>query len=858
MTYGLWSRLARVGLLGAVLVVMGLSGCGRERVNPIDPSFNGSEALSPPSNINASGNIGQIQITWNAINSTNLAGYGVWRSTSATENFERLTGEVADTSFTTSRTTFVDSTVDLSVSKIYFYKVNTVDLAGRSSVLSAFVSAEAQLDNRAPAAPSDLSVVLDEITSQVTLAWTAPLTDAGNQLLTGIESYRIFRSKNTTDSFVLVATVPVSAGTRYTDNDQLDPEAQYFYRISAIDASGNESSRSGVAGFSGTADAVLAAPTGLNAVGSIGEIVVTWNSVNNANLLGYLVLRSSTTTGTFSPITADTLFTTGKTEYIDQNVIPEQVYFYKVQTVIQDPELGIVRSLVSSFTDGQSLEDERPPAAPTDLIASLDDNDFGTVSLTWTPPSSDSNGGEITGLVEYRIFRSRGSNNSYALLATISSAQAAYQDTSAEFLNTYFYTVSAVDGAGNVGPRSSSASVTTKGLATPSNLQASSGVQKITLSWNANSEPELTGYQVLRFDNPTDATPNATFSSILTTYVDTPVTAGQTFVYRIRAVGVNNLESDLSNFASAQANEAPPILVAPSNVRATGSIGRITVTWSANTEAELTGYRVLKYTDPSQSTALATFSTVQTTFVDSPLAQGQTFVYRVQAVGTNNVASDLSLFASATTLVDDSAPGTPSPFAAQLSGSTTIQLSWSAPRKDSNGGDLTGMSGFIIYRATGTASGGLVALASIDSTRRTYEDGGLDFNTTYYYQISAVDSRGNESSRASTVSVTTATQGASIASPTNLSATYVGNATPPNVSLSWTAPASFDSFLIQRATLSAGSSTPSAFTTLVLGQSGTTYTDTSIQSGVTYVYRISTNLSGQISDPSDIAVITIP
>lgn len=857
MAYGFWSRLAQIGLVGVVTFMVGFAGCGRERANPIDPNFQGSEALSPPSNITATGDIGQVRLSWSPIASTNLAGYGVWRSTSGTGSFERLTGEAADTAFTTSRTTFIDSSVSASQSNVYFYKINTVDLADRSSALSAFVSAEVLVDNRPPGTPSDLSVVLNEVNSQVTLTWTAPLLDTGGQLLTGVQDYKVFRSKNSTDAFVLIATVPAS-GTEYTDTEQLDPEAQYFYRVSAIDASGNESNRSPVAGFSGSTTDLLAAPTGILATGAIGEIVVTWNAVNDPNLLGYLVFRSETTTGEFTPVTSDTLFTTGQTEYIDQNVVPQTVYFYKIQTVIQDPELGLIRSIVSSFKDGQSLEDELPPAASTDLIASLDDNNFKSVSLTWTPPTQDSNGGEITGLVSYRVFRSRDTNNSFALLATVSATESAYQDTTVEFLTRYFYTVSAVDGAGNVGPRSASVSVTTKGLATPANLAASSGIQKITLNWNANTEPELTGYEVLRYNNPTDASPNATFPAILTTYVDTPVTAGQTFVYRVRAVGVNGLQSELSNFASAQANEPAPILAAPRNVTATGSIGRITLTWSANTETELTGYRVLKYTDPSQTTALQTFTTVQTTFVDSPLAEGQTFVYRVQAFGTGNVESDLSLFASATTLFDDSAPGTPSPFVAELNGSTTIKLSWSAPRKDNNGSDLTGLSGYIIYRAVGTSSGGLVALASVDSTSRTYEDGGLEFNTTYIYQISAVDSRGNESSRASSVTLTTATQGASVAAPTNLNATYNSNATPPEVTLTWTPPASFDSFLVQRATLSAGSSSPSAFTTLALSQSGTSYVDTAVQSGVTYVYRVSTNLSGSISDPSEIAVIPIP
>ena len=163
-------------------------------------------------------------------------------------------------------------------------------------------------------------------------------------------------------------------------------------------------------------------------------------------------------------------------------------------------------------------------------------------------------------------------------------------------------------------------------------MQAAAGEQKITLNWAANTEPELVGYEILRYTDPTQATPDQIFSSILTTYVDTPVTADQPFVYRVRAVGhFANVKSELSAPISAQALESAPVLAAPRNVQARGGIGQITITWSANTEAELTGYRVLRYTDPAQTEADATFTTVQTTYVDSPLVAEQTYVYRVQA-----------------------------------------------------------------------------------------------------------------------------------------------------------------------------------------------------------------------------------
>ena len=222
------------------------------------------------------------------------------------------------------------------------------------------------------------------------------------------------------------------------------------------------------------------------------------------------------------------------------------------------------------------------------------------MTLNWTAPISDRNGNELTGLASFEIYRSRENNTSFALIATVSSDQVSFVDTAVELLTTYFYAVRAIDPDGNAGPRSQPVSVTTKGFAIPRNVRATAGEQKITLTWTANTEPELTGYEILRFTDPTDETPDKTFSSVLTTYVDTPVTADQPFVYRVRAVGTANVKSELSAPISAQATEPAPVLAAPRNVQARRGIGRITLTWSANTEAELTGYRVLRYTNPAQ------------------------------------------------------------------------------------------------------------------------------------------------------------------------------------------------------------------------------------------------------------------
>ena len=542
-----------------------------------------------------------------------------------------------------------------------------------------------------------------------------------------------------------------------------------------------------------------------------------------------------------------------QTTYVDSPLVAEQTYVYRVQAVGTNNEES-ERSLYASATVSA---DQSPPGAPSDLIVSLDEANFQRVLLSWTAPTRDSNSNELTGLASFEIYRSRDNNTSFALIAAVSSDQVSYQDTSVELLTRYFYAVRALDQAGNAGPRSQPVSVTTKGFAAPSNLRATAGVQKITLTWAANTEPELTGYEILRFTDPTQATPERIFSSVLTTYVDTPVTADRPFVYRVRAVGPSNLKSELSAFVSAQATEPAPVLAAPRNVQARGGIGHITITWSANTEAELTGYRVMRYTDPAQTEAEATFTTVHTTYVDSPLVAEQTYVYRVQAVGVNNTESDPSLFASATVLIDDVPPATPGNFVAVLASTgTAIELSWDAPIRDANGGALTGLARFVIYRAD-SSNTVPIELTTVDATHQMYQDTGLANRTIYRYQISAIDNEGNESVRSPIKTVTTTDN--IVVPPTNLRALAPDNVSVPEVNLSWTAPDEYDSFVIQRAVLAPGASdqdlTDSNYTNLSITHQTTSYSDTNITSGVTYVYRVRTNLSGRISFPSNIVII---
>ena len=87
--------------------------------------------------------------------------------------------------------------------------------------------------------------------------------------------------------------------------------------------------------------------------------------------------------------------------------------------------------------------DQVAPAAPQNLSAVADENDFGQVTVSWNASTLDSDGGQLTGLTGYTVFRSKGSTNSFQPVATVDASTRQYVDSGLEELTTYYYTVSA-------------------------------------------------------------------------------------------------------------------------------------------------------------------------------------------------------------------------------------------------------------------------------------------------------------------------------------------------------------------------------------------------------------------------------
>lgn len=94
---------------------------------------------------------------------------------------------------------------------------------------------------------------------------------------------------------------------------------------------------------------------------------------------------------------------------------------------------------------------------------------------------------------------------------------------------------------------STSTTIENTAPAAPTGLSASAGNMQVGLTWNANNESDLAGYNLYRRQNGGDyAKVN---SSVLTntSYTDTGLTNGETYYYVVKAVDSEGLESEASN-----------------------------------------------------------------------------------------------------------------------------------------------------------------------------------------------------------------------------------------------------------------------------------------------------------------------
>ena len=486
-----------------------------------------------------------------------------------------------------------------------------------------------------------------------------------------------------------------------------------------------------------------------------------------------------------------------------------------------------------------------PPGRPAAPSVSATAGSTTSLDVTWTAPTNT--GPAIASYdLQYRAGTSgnftNGPQNVTGTSAAIGSLAA---DTSYEVQ----VRATNAEGDGDWSVAGTGRTTATSAPGAPTGLSATaSGTTAINLSWTAPASTggsAITGYKIEVSPNGTSGWTDqvADTNSTATTYAHTGLAAGDTRHYRVSAINTNGAGT-ASNVDSATTGTSVP--GAPTGLTATASgATQIDLSWSAPGStggSAITGYKI--EVSPNGTSGwtdqVANTNSTATTYAHTGLASGDTRHYRVSAINANG-AGTASNVATATT--GTTVPGAPTGLTTTASGTTQIDLSWTAPA--STGGSA--ITGYNIEVSPNGISSWTDQVANTNSTATTYAHTGLAAGDTRHYRVSAINTNG-----AGTASnVDSATTGTTVpGAPTGLTTTASGTT---QIDLSWTAPASTGGSAITGYNIEVSPNGTSGWTNLVANtnSTATTYAHTGLAAGDTRHYRVSainTNGAGTASN----------
>ena len=557
------------------------------------------------------------------------------------------------------------------------------------------------------------------------------------------------------------------------------------------------------------------------------QVILQWDAPlddGGSTITNYTVYRGTESGNRTHLITLGNVLT-----YTDHDVINGVTYFYAISAVSGIGE--------GNLSEEVSATPATTPSAPQNVSAIPGDR---LVRLEWDEPVQDG-GSTIT---NYTIYR--GIMPGVLFPLTTVGDVLNYTDNDVINGNTYYYSVSAVNSAGE-GDMSEEVSATPATTpSAPRDLQAIPGDEMVLLEWDApvsNGGAEITNYRIYRGTTPGDLSLLTTIGNLLT-YTDESVDNGVTYYYQVSAVNWAG-EGELSDEVSAKPATTPS---APRDLQATPGDEMVLLEWDAPVNdggAEITNYRIYRGTTPGDLSLLTTIGNLLS-YTDDSVDNGVTYYYQVSAVnwaGEGELSDEVSAKPATTPSAPRDLQATP--------GDEMVLLEWDAPLNN-GGAEITNYN---IYR--GTEAGNLTLLVTIGDML-TYTDESVDNGVTYYYQISAVNSVG-EGEFSEEVSATPSADITVPGTPRDLEA-IPGN---QQVILSWDAPlhdggAEIINYRIYRGTTSGD--------LILLTTIGNvlSYTDENVDNGITYYYQVSAvnsegegGLSEEVSaTPS--ADITVP
>jgi len=484
------------------------------------------------------------------------------------------------------------------------------------------------------------------------------------------------------------------------------------------------------------------------------SIILEWDEPVSYTPDSYIIFRSTAIDGTYTEI--GTVSDPEIKIFTDTGLTPDQPYFYYVKAV-----KGVKQSISTEVIEIATLDVEPPLigiTAPSGLTSSSVTQT--QLRLSWT----DNSNNEL-GFFVYQSTDGLAFTPVFGVGAGITTAniKPLTQDT------LYYYKVNAY-ATGSTSAYSNLISVRTlPNIPTaPSNLSLLvGGTSQIRVSWTDNSTNE----QFFNLYRSTDGVSypfGITLPAGSTTYLNTGLSAGTTYWYRVNAANTGGT----SGFAGPEfATTLPNPPTAPSNLIFTGRTStRLSLQWNDNSTNE-DGFIIQSSLAGITYTQLDTVGPNITTYNADGLSSGTTYFFRV--AGYN--AGGTSAFSGATSWQTlPNAPATPT-FTSILAGSSSqININWT---------NVANETGYNLYRSLNDVS--YTGITTLSANVTGFTNSGLSTGTTYFYKIEAFNAGGTSALSGSTSATTLAgpTGGTGPTAPTGFTAI---SATSNSVTLQWT------------------------------------------------------------------------
>jgi hypothetical protein len=175
----------------------------------------------------------------------------------------------------------------------------------------------------------------------------------------------------------------------------------------------------------------------------------------------------------------------------------------------------------------------------------------GQVGLTW---SSD------PGAASYNIYRSTTPGGEGSIPYQTGLTTTAFADSAVTNGTTYYYTVTAVNGAGESGQSTETSATPQAPItlpASPTGLTATAGTNQVTLTWNTVAS--AASYNLYRSTTPggEGSTPYQT-GLTTTSFTDAKVTPGTTYYYTVTAVNAAGESGPAAEVSAIPTQSVPP------------------------------------------------------------------------------------------------------------------------------------------------------------------------------------------------------------------------------------------------------------------------------------------------------------